>query len=139
MSYRCARILAAGGAAVLVAALGVTAAVASGTWTVQPGGSIKARAHGFAIHDDTNGHEILCVTTFSGTLRSGSGLPGAAVGSLSAVSFRSRQFGSARYAVQAADLPWQVNFSRYNAATGMTHGTITHIRITESSQAAAAS
>jgi hypothetical protein len=133
MSYRHARVLAAGGAAVLMAALGATAAAASGTWTVQPGGSIQAKAHlFFTIHDDSDFQTILCATTFSGALQSGSGLPGAGVGSLSAVSFRKCQIGSRRYAVQAVDLPWQVNFSRYNAAKGVARGTISHIRITES-------
>ena len=47
MSIRYARILIAGGAALLVAALGVPAALAAAaakTWTVQPGGAITAAA-----------------------------------------------------------------------------------------------
>lgn len=134
MSNRYARILAAGSAAVLMTVLGVTAAVASGTWTIQPGGSIQGKAiSGWTIHDDSDGQRILCVTTFSGTLRSGSGLPGADAGSLSAVSFSKCKWYGGRAAVQAAGLPWQVNFSRYNPATGQALGTISHIRLTGSS------
>jgi hypothetical protein len=42
-SARYARILFAGCAAVLAAALGVTAALAATTWTIRPGGAIPPR------------------------------------------------------------------------------------------------
>ena len=129
MTNWCARILAAGGAAVLVAALGVPAALAAGTWTIQPGGGVQAMSSGrFIFTDTTSGTVTECVSsTASGTLRSGSGLPGAHVGALSAVSFVDC-LGPGVPAVlihvplQAAGLPWHVNFSSYNAAKGVVRG-----------------
>ena len=85
MSNRYARILAAGGAAVLVAGLGVTTALAAATaktWTVQPGGAVHAKSGRFTIKDTTTGSVITCFPltgfplTASGTFKSGSGLPG---------------------------------------------------------------
>jgi hypothetical protein len=78
MSNRYARILASGCAAVLVAALGVTAALAAGTWTIQPGDGIQAKAmtDRVTITDTTTGTLLKCrSSTASGTLKSGSGLP----------------------------------------------------------------
>jgi hypothetical protein len=52
MRDRYARILAAGGAAILVATLGVPAASAAATaktWTVHPGGGVKAMSGKVAI------------------------------------------------------------------------------------------
>ena len=47
MSNRYARILATGGTAVLVAAIGVPAALAAATtWTIQPGGAVHAKSAG---------------------------------------------------------------------------------------------
>ena len=63
MSNRYARILAAGGAAVLVAGLGVTTALAAATaktWTVQPGGAVHAKSGRFTIKDTTTGSVITC-------------------------------------------------------------------------------
>jgi hypothetical protein len=140
MSNRCARILAAGGAAVLVAALGVPAALAATAWTIQPGGGVQAMSSGpFLFTDSKTGTVTECISsTASGTLKSGSGLPGAHVGALSAVSF-ANCLGPGVPAVlihvplQAAGLPWHVNFSSYNAAKGVARGTISHIRILGSS------
>jgi hypothetical protein len=134
MSNRYARILAAGGAAVLVAALGVPAALAAGTWTIQPGGGIQATSGRFTFLDTTNGMVGECVSsTASGTLKSGSGLPGSQAGSLSAASFvHCSNAAGPRFALHPAGLPWHVNFSSYNAANGVARGTISHIRIPES-------
>jgi hypothetical protein len=136
MSYRYARILAAGGAAVLVAALGVPAALASGTWTIQPGGAFQATAGnttGFPIADPASTPISCASSTISGTFKSGSGLPGADAGSLSAVSFADCSAGGTQLAVQAAGLPWHLNLRHYRAAPfGRVGGTITRIRITES-------
>jgi hypothetical protein len=135
MSNRYARIQAAGGAAVLVAALGVPAALASGTWTVQPGGAFQATAGsaGFPIADPASPSILCASSTISGTLRSGSGLPGADAGSLSAVSFVDCSAGGTQLAMQAAGLPWHVNLRHYRAEPfGRVGGTISRIRITES-------
>ena len=147
------RILAAGGAAALAvalsvpAALGVPAAVAAGTWTVQPGGHIQAGSARFVVADIRTGTMLPCTSsTASGTLKTGAGLPGSRAGSLSAVGIsgcdgpggppRSPQpSGLPRrlvFRVQATGLPWHVNFSSYNAAKGVVRGTLSHLQITGS-------
>jgi hypothetical protein len=138
MSNRYARILAAGGAAVLVAALGVTTALAAATaktWTIQPGGGVQAKAmtDGVTLIDATTGTLLKCLsTTASGTLKSGSGLPGADAGSLSAVSIGHcfGPGGGPTFVPKPAGLPWHVNLSSYNAADGVARGTISHLAIT---------
>ena len=136
MSNRYARILAAGGAAVLVAALAVPAALAAaipGTWTVQPGGAITAMSGPVTVSDTVTGPFRCVSSTASGTLKSGSGLPGSHAGSLSAVSFvNCSNAGGQRFALHPTGLPWHVNFSFYNAAEGVVRGTISHIHLTVS-------
>jgi hypothetical protein len=138
MRNRCTGILAAGGGAVLAAALGVPTAVAAATaktWTVQPGGAITASSGQFTAADTTTGTVLQCrSSSASGTLKSGSGLPGADAGSLSAVGVTSCGGPGSDFRVQAGGLPWHVNLSSYNAATGVARGTIGHIRITGSGQ-----
>lgn len=135
MSNRYARILAVGGAAILVAALSIPGAAAAGTWTIQPGGSIKAKASSgqITITDRTTGTRLKCLaSTASGTLNSGSGLPGTDVGSLSAVSFGDCYGGGGgpTFVPKPAGLPWHVNLSSYNAAAGVARGMISHLAIT---------
>jgi hypothetical protein len=141
MSNRYARILAAGGAAVLVAALGVTtawAATAATTWTVRPGGGVQAMSSRLAVTDSTTGSAITCQSsTASGTLRSGSGLPGPGAGHLSAISFATCSYPASStlriiFFVQSSGLPWPVNLSSYNAARGVVRGTVSDIAISVS-------
>jgi hypothetical protein len=132
MSNRYARILAAGGAAVLAATLAAPPALAAATWTIQPGGAITATSGKFTFQDTTTGDVSACASaTASGMLKRGSGLPGSRVGSLSAAGFtRCSGAGGPNYTLRAADLPWQVNLSSYDAATGVVTGTVSHIQIT---------
>jgi hypothetical protein len=135
MSNRYARILAAGGAAVLMATLSVTTALAAATtWTIQSGGGIQAMSGPFTFKDTTTGTVGKCASsTASGMLKSGTGLPGSHAGSLSAVSFANCSgAGGEHFALHPAGLPWRVNFSSYNAATEVVRGTISHLRITNS-------
>ena len=130
MGNRYARILAAGGAAVLVAALGVPAALAAGPWTVQPGGGVRAMSGWFTATDTTTGTLLRCTSSAaSGTFKSGSGLPGADAGSLSAVGVTGC-VGPLTFHLQAGGLPWRVSLSSYNAAKGVVRGTIGHLHLT---------
>jgi hypothetical protein len=134
MSNRYARILAAGGAAVLAATLAAAPALAATTWTIQPGGAITATSGKFSLHDHKTGTVLTCSSvTASGTLKHGSGLPGSRAGSLAAVSF-ARCTGPGHSDIvltfQATDLPWHVNLSSYDAATGVVTGTVSHIQVT---------
>ena len=134
MSNRYARILAAGCAAVLAATLGVTPALAAATWTIKPGGAITATSGKVTVKDTTTKQTFSCSSsTASGTLKSGSGLPGSRAGSLSAVDFTNCTGpgdSDIRFTLRATDLPWHVNLSSYNAAAGVVTGTVSHIEIT---------
>ena len=134
MSNRYARILAAGCAAALAATLGVTPALAAATWTIKPGGAITATSGKTAFRDTTTHTVVTCLSaTASGTLKSGSGLPGSHAGSLSTVGFTTCTNPAdtdIRFVLRATDLPWHVNLSSYDAATGVVTGTVSHIQIT---------
>jgi hypothetical protein len=138
MSNRYARILAAGCAAVLAAALAAAPALAATTWTIQPGGAITATSSGrFTLKDTRTGTVLGCVSvTASGTLKHGSGLPGSRAGLLSAVGFTTCtgpgiSDSDIILTFQATDLPWHLNLSSYDAATGVVTGAISHLQITE--------
>jgi hypothetical protein len=129
MSLRHVRILFAGCAAVCTATLGVSTALASTTWTVQPGGAFRARSGTATFKDTMTGNTFTCRSlSATGTLKSGSGLAGSDAGSLSAVGFRtcSEPLGPG-LTLQATDLPWHENFLSYHG--GVVTGTIGHLRI----------
>jgi hypothetical protein len=135
MTRRCARSLVAVPAAVLAATLGVTAALAATTWTVRPGGPLSLTSGTLTFRDTKTGSDFTCTSSrFSGTLKSGSALSGTRIGSLTAVSFTSctNPLG-VTFTLTATDLPWHVNFSAYNATTGVAAGSISHIHINVSS------
>jgi hypothetical protein len=133
MSNRYASILTAGGAMVLLAAPGTPAALAAATantWTVQPGGGIKAAAGSLRLTDTTSsGVSDTCTSaTMSGTLKAGSGLPGSGIGSISKAAYRGcGLLGSRDLAPRG--LPWHLNLLSYDAATGVSRGTVSHLKI----------
>jgi len=134
MSNLYVRTLAAGCAAVLAASVAAAPALAAASWTIQPGGAITATAGKITFKDIRNGRfwsEFSCQSAnASGTLKSGSGLAGSRAGSLSAAGFTACSGPDGpKFALQAAGLPWHVNLSSYDAATGVVTGTVTHIRI----------
>ena len=106
--------------------------MAATTWTIQPGGAITATSSGrVTFKDITDGSTVNCVSsTASGTLKRGSGLPGSRAGSLAAVDFTTcSNPAGPKFAPQPADLPWHVNLSSYDAATGVLTGTVSHLQI----------
>jgi hypothetical protein len=132
MSNPCARILAAGGAAILVAALGGPAALAAAaaTWTVRPGGAVTATSSTVTVTDTKGGVSDTCTSsTMSGTLKAGSGLPGSGIGSVSMAAFRCCGHICSPD-LKTHGLPWHLNLVSYDAATGVSRGTISHLKIT---------
>jgi hypothetical protein len=126
MSRRYARVLVAGCAAVLAATLGTSTALAAATWTVQPGGPVLLKSGRVTLTDTKTDNSASCQSArVSGTLQGGSGLSGTGAGSITGVSFRCEGTGVPNLVMQAAGLPWQVNFISYNAATG----TVSHVQI----------
>jgi hypothetical protein len=132
VASRAARLLlatVAAAAAALTLGAGKPPAAVAG-WTVSPGGSFTGHAGTTELADTTSGQAaIICASSSSrGTFKSGSGLPGASIGSIVAASFRGGCF-----TLTAGRLPWKVNAKSYQSATGTTVGTITgvHLRFTD--------
>ena len=103
---------------------------AAAGWTVSPGGSFTGHAGTTELADTTTGTgAILCASSsLRGTLKSGSGLAGAGIGSIKAMSFRGGCFP-----LTAGLLPWKINAKSYQPVAGATVGTITgvHLRFTD--------
>ena len=140
VSRRCARSLLAFPAAVLTALLGVTTVLAATTWTVRPGGPVSMKSGRFILTDTTTGAALTCpCAALSGTLKSGSALCGAGVGSITAVHsiFCPTPLGPS-YTLRARDLPWRLNMFSYNATTGVGTGSLSHLQIAFSGTACTA-
>jgi hypothetical protein len=137
MSNWYARLLAAGGAAVLMAALGAPvalgapaalAAATATTWTVQPGGAIAA-AGSVTLTDANGGISDTCTSsTMSGTLKAGGGLPGSGIGLVSMAGYRGCGTLGSRD-ITPRGLPWHLNQVSYDAASGVSRGTISHLKL----------
>jgi hypothetical protein len=131
MNRRFARILLVTSGAVLTAALGATAATAAvaATWTVQPGGAVTAKSGQVILKDLGNGVEVGCPSsTIKATLKSGSGLSGTGIGSVSSFSFATCTGPiSIQYTLTLNHLPFTLNATSYNPGTGTTTGKITGI------------
>jgi hypothetical protein len=128
-SRRYARMLVAGCAAVLAATVGATTALAAATWTVRPGGPVSLKSGTFTLKDTKTGTMIICSSAgMSGTLKSGSGLPGTGIGSITVASIT--QCGSlGSFTVTATGLPWHVNFTSYNTTKRVVTGSVSHVQI----------
>jgi hypothetical protein len=124
------RIPLAASAALLMAALAVSAAAASTapTWTVRPGGSVAATFSRVIFTDITNGNVLGCRPTLKAMLAAGTGLPGNGIGSVSALTFGTLNCAGAlgfKYTLTTSHLPYTLNAASYNATTGTTTGQIT--------------
>jgi hypothetical protein len=128
MSKRLARIPLTAAAAALAATLGVTTALAATTWTVKPGGTVAATANKVELIDLKTGSIITCNSSVTVILKSGSGLPGNNLGSISKAGFP-KCVGALdiTYTLTASHLPWHFNAGSYNSSSGTTHVTITGI------------
>lgn len=106
-------------------------AVTARTWTVTPGGNAVATSGVITLTDTKTGKAGTCTSSkVSGKLKAGSGLPGNAIGAVTAAAFRTCTGpASVPFAVTASDLPWHVNLSSYDPATGVVRGTVSHIRV----------
>ncbi|MGH3159715.1 MAG: hypothetical protein ACRDNF_24515 [Streptosporangiaceae bacterium] len=124
--------LAAGSAIALSLALGVTAASATTatTWTVSPGGSITASGSG-QVKDTSTGTIAKCtsIKVTSATIKKGSGLKGAGLGTIKASAFTGCTIATISVTVATANLPWKLNAVSYKASTGVTTGTLTGVQL----------
>jgi hypothetical protein len=122
--------LAAGvGLAASPAFAGTGSAVAA-TWTVKPGGAITAKAGTTKLHDVNTNQNLQCTSSSGkGSVKSGSGLSGTGIGSITALTF-SNCTGplGLTFTVKTSAFPWHLNAVSFSS--GVTTGTITHIHAT---------
>jgi len=127
--------------AIPVLAVGVSAGpavAATPTWTVKPGGVVKASPVNLGITDTTKPRAgsplpTICHSSVKVKLKSGKGLHGSSIGSITSASFTDCKWVLGFVmTLKAAGVPWQLNAKSYDGATGTTSGTITgiHIKIT---------
>jgi hypothetical protein len=128
MSKRYTRLSLAAPAAVLIAGLGVSTALAATTWTVHPGGTVTAASTNLVLKDLKTGSVIECHSSITAALKSGSGLTGSNIGSVSKAGFSKCVGGlGITYTLTAQHLPWHLNAGSYNSSTGTAHGTISGV------------
>jgi hypothetical protein len=122
------------GLAVTVLAIGLAAtpslATTATTWTVKPGRSFSGSSGPFTITDTTAGTGFNCSSSsISGMFKSGSGLAGAKIASITAWSFgECVLFGTYAFVLDTnPSLVQDLNAESYDAASGETTGTVTGI------------
>jgi hypothetical protein len=102
------------------------------TWTVTPGGNFTGKSGPVLLEDTTTGSTVKCsISTQAGTLKSGSGLSGTGIGLLTSVTYaQCAGPDGLAFTISASaspDNPWLLNAESYNAAKGVTTGTVTNI------------
>jgi hypothetical protein len=109
-------------------------AAAKGDWTISRGGRVVAVALGAVVRDTTADKTALCYqSTMRLSLKSGKKLAGSDAGSLTSAGFGQCTLPHGiPLKVTLAGFPWHVNLQSYNAAKGITTGTLTgmHLGIT---------
>jgi hypothetical protein len=127
MLKRISALAVAGGTAVALMATTPTFATTATTFTVKPGGAVTAT--GSAQVKDTKTSTIAKCTSLKlkATLKKGSGLAGAKIGSITgpATAFSGCSIGTIGVTVTAKGFPWHLNAT--SSKSGVTHGTITGI------------
>jgi hypothetical protein len=114
-------------------AVGVSAGVALAvaiTFTISPGGAITAKAGTTTLKDTNTGSVLSCASsTSSGTLKSGSGVAGSNLGSITKLSFTNCTGPlGLTFTVTNSAFPWILSGTAYNATTGVTTGFINGIK-----------
>jgi len=125
------RILLTGGATALAvgASAGVALAVAI-TFSISPGGAITAKAGTTTLTDTNTGTKLTCTSSSSsGNLKSGHGISGTNLGSITKLSFSgcTGPLGLT-FTVTNSNFPWTLHGTAFNATSGVTTGNITGIK-----------
>jgi hypothetical protein len=110
-------------------AFAVTAApTVTKTWTIKPGGTVKAKSGQTVLIDTTTKNPVKCASsTATAKLKHGSKLKGAKIGKITSIAFtHCKGTGGVSLKVKST-MPWYLNAVSYNKKTGVTSGTITGI------------
>jgi hypothetical protein len=108
------------------------AAITRATWTVKPGGAITGAAGTTKVTDTTSGLTVTCTSSsLTGTLKSGSGLSGSGIGTITALNFTNCSVDGITLSLASGPVTYAINASSYKS--GVTHGTISKIHFVISS------
>lgn len=130
MSKRIAAALFSAGAAALAIGLSATSSMAAttATWTVSPGGAVTGTAGTTTLTDTTSGIALSCTSSkLKGSLKSGKGLPGKGLGTVTSVAFNNCTVLSVTISLSSGTVAWKLNASSFSSGT--TSGTITGIHL----------
>jgi len=121
-----------GATTALVVGVGVSTAVATNaiTFTITPGGNISASAGATSLKDVNTGSTLSCKSSSSsGTLKSGSGIAGSKLGTITALSFNTCTGPlNLTFTVTSSGFPWTLSGASFNATSGVTTGHIAGIK-----------
>jgi hypothetical protein len=119
--------------AILTVALGAGPAAATTTWTVAPGGLFTGHAGTTKLEDTTDGNSLNCTSSqVSGRFKSGTGLSGTGIGSITGGGKFDSCLGplALAYTITLRGLPWHISVTADH--DGVIYGTISHVEITAS-------
>jgi hypothetical protein len=138
---RSAALTGAATAAVIGLGVGVAVAVNAITFTITPGGSITASAGTTSLKDVNTGSTLSCKSSSAtGTLKTGSGIGGANIGSITALSVNNCTGPlGLTFTVTSSGFPWTLSGASFNATSGVTTGHIAGIKATLSGPSCSAS
>ena len=121
------RALVLSAAAASVVGLAAAPALAATTWTVKPGGAIKGTAGATVVTDKTKNLSVTCTSSVAkGSLKSGSGLAGKGIGTVTSLAFKGCAVSTISVSVTiTGKMP--LNATGYNTTTKVASMTITKI------------
>src|SRR5215472_2504969 len=106
--------------AAIAGVIGLSAAPAvAATWTVKPGGPTTATSGKATLTDTRSGVSLSCASSKgAATLKSGSGLSGTGIGSITSLAFTSCTGpGGLMFTVTNSHFPWSLNAVSFNSTT----------------------
>jgi hypothetical protein len=105
-------------------------ALAAATWTVKPGGAVTGTAGTTVVTDSTAGQSVNCTSSVAkGTLKKGSGLAGAGIGTVTSLTFKGCAVSVFNVSLTlSGKMP--LNATKYSGTTKVANMTITKIHAT---------
>jgi hypothetical protein len=128
MRTHVARLAVIGTAVLTAVVLAATTALAATTFTVKPGGAYLGKAGKTTLTDNQTGSQLTCKSsTAKGKLKSGSGLSGAGIGTVTGTTFN-KCTGPLHLSFTVKQVgTWALNVTKYSSKTGVSTGYISKI------------